>query len=150
MMTMKRKPLQGAIGPERAAVLLTGVDMFQLYRSPEKMKRDWIKHRSNLMKQAHEKLGPGRRCWAWWKFEAPEPRKRIGGRGIAAIETPKCPQWARELSFGRPVVWDADYADATETWFESQRDYLIRLKLLTPEEKKILESTASGGSGQVR
>jgi hypothetical protein len=95
--------------------------------------------------------GPFSRCWAWWKFEAPEPRRRIGGEGIAAIDSADCPTWAKKLSFGRPTVWDDDYGDETETWFETQKDYLIRLDLLTVLERRELSKsvvfTAAGGTG---
>jgi hypothetical protein len=106
----------------------------------------WHDHREEIEREWFSLQGLFSRCWAWWKFEAPEPRRRIGGEGIAATDTPDCPACAKKLSFGRPTVWDADYADETETWFETQRDYLIRLDLLTPEEKRILK-TAAGGSG---
>jgi hypothetical protein len=87
-----------------------------------------------------EPAGVFLRCWAWWKYEAPEPRRRIAGEGIAAIDTDNCPEWANNLSFGCPTVWDDDYGDETETWFETEKNYLIRLKLLTPEEERILKA----------
>jgi hypothetical protein len=82
--------------------------------------------------------GPFTRPAAWWKYESREPRKRIGGEGIAAIDSDACPDWAAKLSFGHPTVWDDDYGDEVESWYETERDYLIRLKLLTPAEKQIL------------
>jgi len=139
-MAGKRRRDAGAVlSAERAEALLSGVDAFHLYRSEARMRLDWQANREELTRRCAEKFGPGRRPWAWWKFAAPEPRRRIGGEGVAAVDTAECPVWAKKWSWGRPVVWDNDYGDEPEGWFETQRDYLIRHNLLTPEEKRLLK-----------
>jgi hypothetical protein len=94
---------------------------------------------------------PGRRPWAWWKFSAPEPRRRLGGRG-----TPLCEftAYAPELHFGIPAFWRRanDFCDLLKLderrWpaidpddppiYESEATYLKRLRLLLPGEARRL------------
>lgn len=85
---------------------------------------------------------PGSRPWAWWKWDAPEPRRRrLGGTGRP---------WASSLSFGLPTYWrragemetllaafePIDPADPPT--FESQAAYLDRLGLLVEGERERL------------
>jgi hypothetical protein len=93
----------------------------------------------------HAHHRPGLRPWAWWEWDAPEPRRVIqrdcldpehdddcdGSHGdidrLPAAEDPKLPAWAKELYFGRPASYDGFL-------YETQYDYLERLNLLYPEE----------------
>jgi hypothetical protein len=136
---------------DQTEYLLTGMSWGELaggaFKTPEDEARTWKQNRARLISRYQQKHGPFCRPWAWWKHDAPELRRRIGGEGVAAIDTDDCPEWAKDrVSFGRPVVWDDDYGDEVETWFETERDYLIRLNLLTPEEKKILLKQESSNS----
>jgi hypothetical protein len=95
------------------------------------------------------KENPGTRPWCWWKFAAPEPRRRVGGVGVTDREAcgqgvyiadyglPDSEGWMMEKRFlpqsesGLPV-FDPD--DPPQ--FESQAAYLKRLALFEPGEEK--------------
>lgn len=69
--------------------------------------------------------GPRRRPAAWWRYDAPEPRRRLGGRGEPADES--------DLWLGVPAAWlSIDPRDPPR--YESQATYLERLELLSPDE----------------
>ena len=57
--------------------LRTGNDFFDdaFGRNPNLrlMREAWEKHRENILTQWIA-ANPGTRPWAWWKFDAPEPR----------------------------------------------------------------------------
>lgn len=86
---------------------------------------------------------PGSRPWAWWQFDAREPRRRLGGIG----ET-----YAEGLDHGVPVWWmSPSLARGTRfvavdpqnpPQFESQASYLERLNLFQPGERERLDATA--------
>jgi hypothetical protein len=74
---------------------------------------------------AHAHYRPGTRPWAWWEWDAPEPRLVI----------------KRELD---PDHDDADCEgrhtdDCYVVYYEDDYGYLARLRLLFPEEKKIFK-----------
>ena len=109
---------------------------------------------------------PGTRPLHWWKFEAPEPRRRVGGTGTPAHEVfANLPCYA----FGIPVSWvsqwQADYYNGRRRdvngkrigteyreghfagvaidpedppLYESEAEYLRRHGLLLPGERKRL------------
>jgi len=68
-----------------------------------------------------EPKGLASRPWAWWYFESPEPRRKLGGKGEPFGES-------RDY-FGMPhghLGYEAD----DPPLYESERDYLRRLSLL--------------------
>ena len=89
---------------------------------------------------------PGVRPFHWWKYEAPEPRRRLGGIGQAMHEV-SAPVEAYEI--GLPTIWvtpaDVDRRgtafegvpiDAEDPpRFESEASYLERHGLFLPGEK---------------
>ena len=77
---------------------------------------EWISH------------SPGSRPWAWWKYTAPEPRRRLGGTGMAVSE--KYPGVAPLWAYGLPIGWECG-----APIFETQAAYLKRLGLLLPGER---------------
>lgn len=92
---------------------------------------------------------PCRRPWAWWRFDSPEPRRRIGGTGKSTHESMN---FAPGFSFGLPTSWTKlidvelklakknDLIDPDDPpTFESQASYLQRHNLLAPEEIKWLD-----------
>jgi hypothetical protein len=85
----------------------------------------WQELRCELMEQ-HQGERPGSRPWAWWENDAPEPRRRIKEGG-------PCSFFRSPATFGIPSNCD-------EAEFESERDYLARLGLLTAEELEALAS----------
>lgn len=73
----------------------------------------------------HLAESPGSRPWAWWEFDAPEPRKRT---------TPGGPytQYIRPAGYGVP-------ANCDPMEFETELAYLKRLGLLTAAELASVE-----------
>ena len=71
---------------------------------------------------------PGRRPWAWWKFDAPAPRRRCL-TGNDPYDDPNLPKWAA-LNFGICQVFSSpDPVD-----WETEAAYLDRHNLLTQIE----------------
>ena len=74
---------------------------------------DWKEYRAELMEEA----GPERRPWAWWAFEAPEPRRIVEwGAPACLYATPP----------GQPLVLGAIY--------ETEGHCLARLGLVERRE----------------
>jgi hypothetical protein len=109
---------------------------------------------------------PGTRPWAFWEFDAPEPRLRLGGTGTPTHEVLNV---FAEFDAGVPVNWldafDCEYYTgravdvngrpigqefagnklagvaidpADPPRYESEAAYLKRLDLLTPDERRRL------------
>jgi hypothetical protein len=91
---------------------------------------------------------PGCRPFAWWEFNAPEQRQRVGGMGTPAHEVLAHRPVFR---FGIPTLWvtrfDTEYyndfagvaVDPDDPpLFESQATYLQRLNLLVKAERSAL------------
>lgn len=98
------------------------------FKDQATMAAAWKKHKKQLMKlEPFQAL----RCWGWWHYEAPEPRRQISG--------PK-PLEDNSLDQGIPALWE-DYEQAKNAVFESEYAYLDRLDLLTPEDKENDKST---------
>lgn len=84
---------------------------------------------------------PGRRPWAWWAFDSLVLRRRIGG-GTHPHDHPDWPSACpKEFWFGLPSPYrwlpDGEHFHPHEKHpaYESEADYLRRLKLLTPDEE---------------
>jgi hypothetical protein len=82
----------------------------------------------------HVEECPGSRPWAWWRLEAPEPRRLYTG------EPHMCPARQRHGAaadyFGAPHVYGC-----TECFierYESQAHFLRRLGLLLPQEEALI------------
>jgi hypothetical protein len=99
----------------------------------------------------HVQRQPGTRPWAWWIYNAPETRRPIGrecldpthdddcdrshdqdGR-LPAFQDPKLPEHFKKNYFGKPNCSDGFR-------YESERDFLERLGLLTDAEKARLKA----------
>jgi hypothetical protein len=101
------------------------------------------------------KENPGTRPWCWWKFAAPEPRRRVGGVGVTNREAcgfdvyiadyglPDSENWMMSAPFlpqsesGFPV-----FDPTNPPLFESQASYLMRLALFESGEEKRLKRNA--------
>jgi hypothetical protein len=121
---LRQEPPQGA--PRTREHLLTGHDWPTLLDGPDldedQLRAEWERLREDLLLE-HTSLHPGQRPWGWWRWESPEPRRRVGD-GPAAV--PGCPLW-----FGTPSQHRGMPPD---NMYEPERDYLQRLRLLLPHE----------------
>ena len=85
----------------------------------------WETHRDTLMRKwfaGYEGEGGAfTRPWAWWAFDAPEPRRLLSGT---------CEPADKSLWFGVPAAW----GKTVKPVWESERGYLRRKNLLTNTE----------------
>jgi hypothetical protein len=92
----------------------------------------------------YSKHFPGTRPWAWWRFSAPEPRRRLGGTGTAYGPAFG---YYQTYVYGFPTVWFSRAETACRNnvqpidprdppTFEGGPMYLRRLGLLAPGEAK--------------
>lgn len=125
---------------EQRQQLLTGFEFFG-----QGFGRDGSERRPldlNLAREAWEELReellpefiaskPFARPWAWWVFDAPEPRREAvdGGSGDDA-----------EAWLGSPAWWAGfhETPPGPSRGCESFREYLARLDLLTLEERELI------------
>ena len=90
------------------------------------METAWSELRDELLPTWVEQH-PGTRPYAWWRFEAPEPRRQVssGPESLGPATWFGCPSSFR----GMPH----------DGMFETEAEYLERLGLLTPvEESQVL------------
>lgn len=106
------------------------------FASEEARRAAWVEHRAVLL-ALH---GPGRRPWAWWRHEAPEPRRQLAAPE-PLTELPKTESCFCVnghlfcgLFNGVPNAWDC-YEDFKEARFERDAAYLSRLDLWLPGER---------------
>lgn len=127
------------LAPDLAEVLITGQDLLGLF-ADDQLRDAWQAHRDALTRLAADRLGPGRRPWAWWRFDHPDLfRRQIGGTGRAASEVPDAPAWMQQNCFGQPRGVFADSCDhPPEPVYESEADCLARAGLLTASERRAL------------
>ena len=103
-------------------VLVRGQDFFHQY-TEDQLAEVWGDVGEEIT-AAHIRHKPGTRPWGWWKFDAPGPRRRLGGTG----------EMTGPLAFGRP--WQTAGIDPyDEPTYEGEADYLERLNLLTDGER---------------
>ncbi|MDM7997204.1 MAG: hypothetical protein QUT30_16150 [Acidobacteriota bacterium] len=125
------------LDPDLAEVLITGRDLLGLF-ADDQLRAAWQAHKTEVMRLAADRLGPGRRPWAWWRYDHPDLfRRQIGGTGMAASEVPDAPGWMLENCFGKPRGVFADTCDRPpEPIYESEADCLARAGLLTAAERR--------------
>jgi hypothetical protein len=71
------------------------------FTSDEKLREAWEVHREFIVAQ-WIKERPGSRPLFWWRYSAPEPRRRLGGVGTPKHEAFN---YAPDYSFGIPAGW---------------------------------------------
>lgn len=140
-------------------------ETFRLAADEGKLRATWRRSRADLLARWATET-PGRRPWAWWRFDAPGPRQRLGGTGTPRCEVlavAPCVQFGVELDYvdaedvelyngrlrdvhGRlilpdfahePFVADA-YDPGDPPAYESQAAFLKRHGLLTAAERRRL------------
>ncbi len=108
----------------------------------------WTRYGAYLIEE-HAELNAFTRPWAFWCFDAPEPRRRING--VHPFENPErkeaitaaLEKWpghvlytsANELTHGKPAHLIVD--DDVSAKYETEREYLTRLNLLTDHERSL-------------
>jgi hypothetical protein len=123
--------------------LITGDNMFDDPGNPplseEALKREWERGGSYVMSLIGQSVDSdpfcgkiaipyGCRPWAWWKFDALEPRRLLSGDPAGAMPE-------RGLFFGIPRMYSSMEAYNSMV-FETQAAYLERLGFLLPGEAK--------------
>jgi len=94
----------------------------------------WKQERAGIL-ASWLRTKPGTRPFAFWLFDSPEPRRRIGGQGAASFE--KYPAIKPYYKFGLPVYWD-EISESDPPKYESEATYLKRHGLLSISEQKRL------------
>jgi hypothetical protein len=83
---------------------LRGDDMgsgFFKYAPEAELSALWQDHSERIVAE-HVSIYPGTRPAHWWKYEAIEPRKRLGGIGTPASDVLA---YAPAFSYGLPSIW---------------------------------------------
>jgi len=113
--------------------------------SDDETREGWKTCRADIL-QKWARYRPCKRPWAWWRYDSPEPRKRLGGKGSPYYEVMG---WVHELSFGLPDRWAlpihierygrGEVFDPNDPpIFESEAAFLERHNLLSALERKWL------------
>jgi hypothetical protein len=96
----------------------------------------------------------GKRPRCWWRLEAPEKRRRVGGRGVPessllavvptfdrGVPTDWCKDdWIWTRDGGTPPEGYEPFEDGDPPRYEAQATYLKRLRLLLPGEARRLRA----------
>jgi len=97
----------------------------------------WDQIRDEVL-EAYVREHPGRRPSAFWRFDAPEPRRKVAGGGVPAWDRPEKSHMRKPtFSFGIAFQW-VDTGLEKDPAFESQAEFLRRHDLLLPGERKRL------------
>jgi hypothetical protein len=112
-----------------------------LTTDPATQRLFWEQHRDAVVPH-HVRRHPGSRPKMWWRFTAPEPRRRVGGIGTPLFECGGA--WAALYEYGVPMDWKTDEHNPRAgtplsaddpPLFESEAAYLRRHGLLLREER---------------
>jgi hypothetical protein len=129
---------------EHVDALLTGHDFCGAFNGAEiAMRHAWDSLRDELLQQWIAEH-PGTRPWAWWKFDAPELRRRVNG--VHPFENVERTAHCRRVGipeadylrifFGKPgCLIPPPHADDFDALYETELGYLERLGLLTEAEQ---------------
>lgn len=109
-------------------------DVLLLVANEDTLKATWHTHRDQILGEWIRR-SPGCRPWAWWRYDSPEPRRRLGGKG--EVFAPG------KLDFGIELDWIARSVDRDNPpRYESEAAYLSRHGLLTEAEQRRLPADA--------
>jgi hypothetical protein len=117
----------------------------ELGSDPDQHRLFWEQHRDAVVAH-HSKRHPGTRPKLWWQFDAPEPRRRVGGVGTPLHECGGA--WAELYEYGVPKQWKTachhpplvgvPISAEHPPLFESEAAYLRRHGLLLAGERQRL------------
>jgi hypothetical protein len=74
---------------------------FFKYMGDDDLRALWDLHRDRII-QEHVSVAPGTRPARFWQYDAPEPRKRLGGTGTPVSNVLAC---VPVFAFGLPAIW---------------------------------------------
>lgn len=143
--TRRARNRRAEIDPEIVAFLKDDEGAkFPYFTTDEEIRTTWEQIREEFIARWAEQR-PGTRPTAWWRFDASEPRRRVGGTGQAAFEVLAD---VEAYEMGIPISWvepwhvdlygphfagkPIDPSDPPA--FEAQSTYIRRLGLLLPGE----------------
>jgi hypothetical protein len=101
----------------------------------------WREHRTALMATwipAH----PGRRPAGWWRYDAMEPRRVLLGASLLEAGPAAYLEGIWRRNAGIPAARRIASIEDSRLVVESEAAYLRRLRLLTREERRALDSAA--------
>ena len=139
-MVAKRATGLGELSPDQKEYLIEGetLDDDFPFQSIETMAAAWKHHRAAILAEMPEiehfeggrvSIEPRLLPWVWWRLESTEPRKQLAGR-----KPPRDPEELWRTFFGRVVLWKS-YEDSATARFETDQEYLKRMKIKTGGEK---------------
>jgi hypothetical protein len=102
----------------------------------------WNDHRAAVLDEWRDEH-PGTRPWAWWAWDASEPRRAVAGAELLLpVSEPHDWEWVWRENFGVPAFLQVRPPSARDPRIETQATYLARLDLLTTEERAALRADA--------
>ena len=136
----KAKQRRAEVCPDVRALLSDreGDHPVRFFMTNAELRAAWNEVKDEIL-ESWAREEPGIRPLHWWRFDSPEPRRRLGGVGQPAHE---CSAHVEAYELGLPTVWvlqddslagvPIDPADPPR--FESEAVYLERHGLLLPGE----------------
>lgn len=139
--------------PEFDAYYISAEWLYHAAQEPDPVQVEWSRVRNSVLRTWIAEH-PGTRPYAWWCFDAPGVRERVGGTGTPKHEVLK---YAPVYDFGIPKYWitQQDITLRRKAGFkgkpldknnpplyESQAAFLQRHGLLSEEEMEILPADA--------
>jgi hypothetical protein len=102
----------------------------------------WLAHREAVLDDWREEH-PGTRLWAWWAWDASEPRRVVtGAELLLPVRAPGDWAWVWRENFGVPAFRQVRSPSTRDPAVESQATYLDRLGELSAEERAALPADA--------
>lgn len=92
----------------------------------------WLAHSERIIEE-WAATAPGTRPAAWWRYDAPEQRQRLGGKGTPASDVSAI---APCFVLGVPADWAEDFDPTDPPLFETQAAFLKRHGLLLAGEAR--------------
>jgi hypothetical protein len=149
------RPLSPALRTylETGSLADPGFDVFDAIATDETLRSAWNAAREWLVAEWIRQF-PGTRPWAWWRYDSPEPRRRVGG--VGDVFSPNKLEFGLETDWVTPSMasfyrrhardfgpFDKVPIDSNDPpRFESESAFLDRYNLLTADERQRLPEDA--------